>query len=103
MRGEVWDAHIPRVGDHPVVILTINRMVMRLGAVTAVLVTGNEGPGDSHVPLGPEAGVTEYPESYANVTDLYTIPKPSLRRQRGRLNPAELASLGSAVRIYLGL
>jgi mRNA interferase MazF len=103
MRGEIWDAHLPRAGDRPVVILAINRMITRLGAVAAVLVTGSEGPRETHVPLGPEAGLTEYPESYANATDLYTIPKPSLRRRRGRLDRAELAGLENAVRIYLGL
>lgn len=103
MRGEIWDAHLPRAGDHPVVILAINRMITRLGAVAAVLVTGNEGPRETHIPVNPEIGLTAYPESYVNATDLYTIPKPSLRRRRGRLSSAEMARLENAVRIYLGL
>jgi mRNA interferase MazF len=103
LRGEVWDAHVPVIGMHPFVILTINPMIVRLGSVTAVLVTGSEGPSSTHIPLGEEAGLTEYDESYANATDIHTIPKPKLHRRRGRLDRAELASIAEAVRTYLGL
>jgi mRNA interferase MazF len=103
LRGEVWDAHVRGVGTHPFVVLTINPMISRLGAVTAALVTGTEGPPATHVPLGPEAGLTEYDESYANATDLHTIPKAKLHRRRGRLDLAEMRSVESAIRTYLGL
>ena len=99
----MWDAHVREVGTHPFVVLTINLMIGRLGSATAALVTGNEGPRSTHIPLGNEAGLTEYPESYVNVTDLHTIPKPRLHRRRGRLNAAEMTSLESAVKTYLGL
>jgi mRNA interferase MazF len=78
-------------------------MISRLGAVTAVLVTGTAGPRYTHIPLGTEASLTEYAESYANATDLHTIPKPRLHRRRGRLAGSEMASLEQAVRTYLGL
>jgi mRNA interferase MazF len=78
-------------------------MITRLGAVTAALVTRTAGPGYTHIPLGAEAGLTEYAESYANATDLHTIPKPRLHSRRGRLAGAEMASLERAVRTYLGL
>src|SRR5262245_16729163 len=103
LRGEVWDAHVREAGTHPFVILTVNPMIARLGAVTAVLVTGTAGPRFTHIPLGAEAGLTEYAESDANATDLHTIPKPRLRRRRGRLAGAEMASLERAIRTYLGL
>ncbi len=103
LRGEVWDAHVRGAGTHPFVILTVNPMIGRLGAVTAVLVTGSAGPRLTHVLLGGEAGLTEYLESYANATDLYTIPKPRFHRRRGRLALAEMASVEQAVRVYLGL
>jgi mRNA interferase MazF len=103
LRGEVWDAHVRGAGTHPFVILTVNPMIARLGAVTAVLVTGTAGPGYTHVPLGGEAGLTEYAESYANATDLHAIPEPRLRNRRGRLADTEMASLERAVRTYLGL
>jgi mRNA interferase MazF len=103
LRGEVWDAHVRGAGTHPFVILTVNPMIARLGAVTAALVTGTAGPRYTHIPLGTEAGLTEYAESYANATDLHTIPKPRLHRRRGRLAAAEMASLEQAVRTYVGL
>jgi mRNA interferase MazF len=77
-------------------------VVGRTGAVTAVLVTGTAGPTYTHIPLGADAGLTEYAESYANATDLHTIPKPRLHRRRGRLAGAEMASLERAARTYLG-
>jgi mRNA interferase MazF len=102
LRGEIWDAHLPRAGTHPFVVLTINPMIGRLGAVTAALVTGTEGPPSTHVPLGHEVGLTDY-ESYANATDLHTIPKGKLHRRRGRLTLAEMRKLENAIRTYLGL
>jgi mRNA interferase MazF len=103
LRGEVWDAHVPNAGDHPFVILTVNSMITRLGAVTAALVTGTSGPELTHIPLGPDAGLTGYGECYVNATDLHPIPKLRLRRRRGRLHPAELRRVEGAVRAYLGL
>lgn len=102
-RGDVWDAHLPRVGDHPVIVLTVNVLISRLSAVTVAVVTGNEGPEQTHIPLDRESGLAGYDISYANVTDLHTIAKSSLRRRRGRLHPHELTRLEEAVRLYLGL
>jgi mRNA interferase MazF len=78
-------------------------VIARLGAVTAALVTGTAGPENTYIALGAEAGLTEYAESYANATDLHTIPKPRLHNRRGRLAGAEMASLERAVRTYLCL
>lgn len=103
LRGEVWDAAMPRVGDHPVVILTINALLQRLSATTAVLVTGTPGPRSTHIPLGPDAGLTRYDESYAVATELHNVPLATLRAQRGRLSLGELRALEDAVRIAHGL
>lgn len=103
LRGDVWDARLPRVGDHPVVILTINVMISRLSAVTVAVVTGTEGPAQTHVPLDRESDLTCYDVSFVNATDLHSIDKSRLRRRRGRLHPRELMSLEEAIRTYLGL
>jgi hypothetical protein len=34
------DARLPRAGDHPVIVLTINVLIPRLSAVTVAVVTG---------------------------------------------------------------
>jgi mRNA interferase MazF len=103
LRGEVWDAHLPRIGDHPVVVLTVNALIPRLSAATVAVITGTEGPPSTHVRIDRDAGLTGYDESYANATDLHTVDKARLHRRRGLLHPRELAGLEDAVRLYLGL
>jgi mRNA interferase MazF len=103
LRGEVWDAHLPRLGNHPVVVLTINVLIPRLSAVTAAVVTGTKGPPQTHIALGKEAGLTRHDVSFANVTDVHTISKASLRCRRGILHTGELTRLEEAIRTYLGL
>lgn len=103
LRGEVWDVRLPIVGEHPAVILTINSMISRVSAVTVAVVTGTAGPVPTHVPLDSDAGLTRYDVSYANATDLHSVDQARLRRRRGRLHPAEMGRLESAIRTYLGL
>jgi mRNA interferase MazF len=103
MRGEVWACAVPMAGPHPVVILTVNRIAVPLSAVTVAVITGSAGPDVTHVRIGPDAGVTKYPVSYVNCTDLHTVDKPRLRRRLGRLGLAELRSIESAVRRILGI
>lgn len=103
IRGEVWDARIPVAGMHPVVVLTTNAMIGRLSSVTVAVVTGTPGPSPTHIALDGEAGLTRYPISFVNATDLHTIARPALRRRRGRLHPAEQRRLDAAVVTYLGL
>ncbi|MDQ3503405.1 MAG: type II toxin-antitoxin system PemK/MazF family toxin [Actinomycetota bacterium] len=103
LRGEVWDADMPRVGPHPVVILTINPLLQRLSSTTAVLVTGTGGPRSTHVPLGREAGLTRHDESYAVATELHNVPLLDLVEHRGRLAAVELRALEEAIRIAHGL
>ncbi|MEU5595586.1 hypothetical protein [Streptomyces sp. NPDC020298] len=47
------------------------------------MITGTSGPASTHVPVGPDCGVTTYDESYVNCTDLHTVDKPRLRRRLG--------------------
>ena len=103
MRGEVWACAVPPAGPHPVVILTVNRIAAPLSAITVVLVTGTAGPDATHVPIGPDAGVKKYPESYVNCSDLHTADKPRLRRRLGRLAPVEMRNVEAAIRQILGL
>jgi mRNA interferase MazF len=103
LRGEVWDAHLPRVGDQPVVVLTVSALIGRLSAVTVAVITGTEGPSSTHVRIDRDAGLTGYDESYVNATDLHTVDKPRLHRRRGLLHPGEMGALENAIRLYLGL
>ena len=104
MRGEVWACALPTpVGPHPVVVLTVNRIAEPLSAVTVAVITGTEGPGTTHVPVGPASGLTKYDESFVNCSDLHTVAKQRLRRRLGLLAPGELRHVEDAVRLVLGL
>jgi len=102
-RGDVWDVVFPRIGAHPAVAMTTNALRGRLSSVTVVLVTGTPGPAATHVELGPSAGLTKYRVSYANVTDLHTVPVARCRTFRGRLAPREMELLENALALVLGL
>jgi mRNA interferase MazF len=103
MRGEVWACAVPQAGPHPVVILTVNRVAAPLSAITVALITGTAGPDVTHIQIGAESGLTKYPESYVNCSDLHTVDKPRLRRRLGRLAPVEMRSVEAAIRQILGL
>jgi mRNA interferase MazF len=104
MRGEVWDARLPQpIGFHPVVVLTTNALVQRLSAVTVALITGSKGPSTTHIRLDRDVDLTGHDVSYVNATDLHSVAKPRLTRQRGRLDLGELERVEDAVRAYLYL
>jgi mRNA interferase MazF len=104
LRGEVWSCALPApVGPHSVVVLTVNRVAERLAAITVVVITGTAGPHTTHVPVGPDSGLTKYAESFVNCTDLHTVAKARLRRKIGLLAPTELGSVEESVRLVLGL
>jgi mRNA interferase MazF len=104
LRGEVWDVHLPApFGDHPVVVVMSNALIPRVSAIAAVMVTGTEGPGTTHIALDADAGVTKYSLSWANAADVQAVPTSRFRRRRGRLNPSELERLEDALRAVLAL
>ncbi|MBA3742314.1 type II toxin-antitoxin system PemK/MazF family toxin [Sporichthya sp.] len=103
MRGEVWDVNFPGIGMHPSVVLSVNALNIRLGHVAVIPITGTRGPEVTHVALGAEAGLTRYPESYADVTELQPIARRRFRRRRGLANRDELDRLEQRLRVYLGL
>lgn len=80
-------------------MLTINRIAEPLSAVTVAVITGTDGPDVTHIPVGPDSGLTKYDESFVNCTDLQTIAKPRLRRRLDLLAPADLARVETAVRL----
>ncbi len=104
LRGEVWDVRFPPpVGEHPAVVMAANVLRARLSAVSVVLVTGTPGPSSTHVELDADAGMSGHPVSYANATDLHTVPLSRFQRRRGLLDGNELQRLEDAVRLVLDL
>jgi mRNA-degrading endonuclease toxin of MazEF toxin-antitoxin module len=51
--------------------------------------------------VGAEHGLDH--DCIANCDNLFTVPKSSLARRRGRLGPAELSRLDEALKVALGL
>lgn len=104
LRGEVWVCAFPRsIGPHPSVVLTANRIAQPLSGLTVAIVTGTQGPTHTHVPIGPEAGLRKYDESYVNCTEIHTVRKHQLRRRLGALAPAELRRIEGVLRAVLAL
>ncbi|MEV6685835.1 type II toxin-antitoxin system PemK/MazF family toxin [Streptomyces sp. NPDC051130] len=100
----MWVCALPQpVGPHPVVVLTVNRIAEPLASVTVALITGTSGPEVTHAPIGPDAGLAKYDESYVNCADLHTVAKSRLRRKLGLLAPGELRRVEGSVRLILGL
>jgi mRNA interferase MazF len=103
LRGEVWDVRFPAFGMHPAVVLSVNRLNTRLGHAAVIPVTGTRGPEGTHVPLTIDAGLTKYPQSYADVTSLQPAARSRFRNRRGLLTASEIAHLEDRLRVYLGL
>lgn len=104
MRGEVWDVRFPApVNLHPAVVMSANVLRPRLSSVTVVVITGSAGPTSTHVTLDADSGLSGHAVSYANATDIHTIPTARLHRKRGRLSEGELRALEAAVRLVLAL
>ena len=72
----------------------MNVLIPRLSAVTVTVVTGTEGPAQTHIPVDSESGLTSYDVSYVNATDLHSVDKARLRHRRGRLHPRETGEAG---------
>ena len=100
-RGEVWDADVPGVGRHPVVIATRDSAVPLLSSVVCVLVTSSFHGHVAEVELGAEEGLDR--ASAANGDNVFALPKRVLTRRRGALGPAKLAELDRALTVVLGL
>lgn len=90
-------------GRHPAVVLSNNPLNARLGHVAVIPVTGTAGPDQTHVALTPDAGLTRYDESYADITALQPVARARLLNRRGLLTSGELDRLTRQLAVYLGI
>lgn len=100
-RGEVWDADIPGIGRHPVVVVTRDAAIPIVPSVVCVLVTSTFHGHVAEVEVGPAEGLDR--PSAANCDNVFTLPKRVLTRRRGALQPRALAELDRALMVALGL
>lgn len=99
-RGDVYDVEVPG-GPHPAVIVTRDRAIPVLRNVCVAVVTSTLRDIPTEVPLGREHGLSH--DCAANCDNLFTIPKDSLARRRGRLGIEEVERLNEALAIALDL
>ena len=100
-RGDVWDADIPGVGIHPVVIVTRDTAIPVLSTLVCVLITSRFHGHVAEVSVGRPHGLEH--ESAANCDNVFTLPVQVLTRRRGRLDATKLLELDAALIIALGL
>jgi mRNA interferase MazF len=100
-RGDIWDADIPGVGVHPVIVITRDTAIPVLSAVVCVLVTSTFQEHVAEIEIGPDEGLDH--DSAANCDNVFTLPTTILSRRRGHLGPEKLHQLEVALRIALGL
>jgi mRNA interferase MazF len=100
-RGAVYEADVPGVGQHPVVIVSREQAIPVLPSVVAAIVTSTIRGHPAEVALGAEQGLDH--ESVANCDSIHTIPKGAFHTHRGSLGPTEMRRLDMALRIALAL
>ena len=100
-RGDIWDADIPGVGIHPVVVVTRETAIPVLSSLLCVLITSSFHGHVAEVSVGQPQGLDH--DSAANCDNIFTLPRQVLTRRRGHLDTAKLAELDAALTIALGL
>ncbi|HSH61650.1 MAG TPA: type II toxin-antitoxin system PemK/MazF family toxin [Acidimicrobiales bacterium] len=100
-RGEVWEADIPGVGVHPVVVATRDSAIGVLSSLVCALVTSTFHGHVAEVEVGREEGLDH--DSAVNCDNLFTLPKSMLTRRRGRLGSATVRRFDEALAVALGL
>jgi len=100
-RGDVWDAAIPGVGTHPVVVATRDSAIPMLSTLVCVLVTSTFHGHVAEVEVGRDEGLDH--DSALNCDNLFTLPKSVLIRRRGRLGLSKLQQFDRALIIALGV
>lgn len=99
MRGEVWWASVPG-GDRPVLVLTRDPVVDRIGAVVVATCTRTIRGVQSELRLGPAEGLPA--ECVASFDNLHTVRSSSLRKRITRLSHRKMEEACAVLRRALG-
>jgi mRNA interferase MazF len=100
-RGEIWQFAFPRPDRRrPVLVLTRQDMIGRLGTVTVAPLTSTVRGVPSEVVVGPEAGLKH--ASAINLHHVATVPLEGLRSYVGTVSPAVLSQVRDALLFALG-
>ena len=101
LRGELWWAELPDVGDHPVALVSWDGSYDRRQRATVALITSTIRGIPVEVRVGPPNGLDH--ESVINTDELQTIRITRLVERIGDLSPEQRARLDEALLFALGL
>lgn len=100
-RGDVFDAEVPGIGAHPVLVVSRQEAIFYRTRVTVAVVTSTIRDHVSEVPLDETHGLSH--ASVADCHELYTVEKSALTRRRGSLDLSDLLRLDEALRMALAI
>lgn len=99
-RGEVWFAKTPG-GDRPVLVLTRDEVVDRIGSVVVAALTRTHRGLVSELELTPaDDGVPT--ACFVNFDNIHTLPRDAFRRPVVQLQPPRLAAVCRVLRDSMG-
>ena len=101
LRGELWWAELPEVGEHPVVLVSHDGSYDRRRRATVALVTSTIRGIPVEVAVGPANGLAH--DSVINVDELQTLRISRLVECIGELVPEQRARLDTALLFAFGL
>jgi mRNA interferase MazF len=87
VRGEVWWASVPG-GERPVLVLTRDPVVDRIGGVVVAACTRTIRGVHSELRLGPDDGMPE--ACVASFDNLHTVRRQAFRARITQLSPARM-------------
>ncbi len=100
-RGDIVHADIPKVGEHPAVIVSRQESIAIRTDVTVALITSVVRGLPAEVPVNTDDGLDH--SSVINCDQLWTLPKRALSKRIGPLRYEKLHRLDVALAIALGL
>lgn len=99
-RGEIWFARTPG-GDRPVLVLTRDQVVDKIGSVVVVALTRTHRGLVSELALSVERdGVPS--DCFANFDNIHTLSRERFRRVVTVLSPARMAEACQVLRDAMG-
>lgn len=105
LRGSVWFAEIPDIGDKPVVVVSGDSINIALENVVVARVTsierGRTLPTFVELEAGEVAGLPQ--RSFIICHDLFTLPKACFGRHLGDLEPYKVFQLEQALKVTFAM
>jgi len=100
-RGQIWLLQLATPNKRrPVLVLSRQSLVDLLHTVTVVPITATGRGAPTEVALGVDEGPKK--ASFANLINVFTVPKSSLRRFVGTVGTAKMRSICGALAVAVG-